>query len=144
VSYSIDANILIYASDELNPRHDLAVTFLQERAADPEPCHLAWPALMAYVRIVTHPSIFAEPLTLTEALDNVGQLLSLAHVTVLTEQAGFLATYREVVAERGIRGNLVPDAHLAAILRQHGVARLYSCDRDFRRFSFLDVVDPLG
>lgn len=41
------------------------------------------------------------------------------------------------------RGNLVPDAHLAAVLSQHGVVTLYTHDRDFRKFSFLDVRDPL-
>ena len=41
------------------------------------------------------------------------------------------------------RGNLVPDTHLAALLRQHGVATLYTRDRDFRRFDFLSVIDPL-
>jgi hypothetical protein len=38
----------------------------------------------------------------------------------------------------------VPDAHLAALLRQHGVKKLYTHDRDFLKFSFLDVRDPLA
>jgi len=37
----------------------------------------------------------------------------------------------------------VPDAHLAALLRQHGARTLYSADADLRRFRFLDVRDPL-
>jgi len=40
--------------------------------------------------------------------------------------------------------NLVPDAHLAALLRHHGVKRLYTHDRDFLKFPFLDVRDPLA
>ena len=43
-----------------------------------------------------------------------------------------------------LRGNLVPDAHLASLLRQHGVRTLYTVDRDFRRFPFLDVRDPFA
>jgi hypothetical protein len=42
-----------------------------------------------------------------------------------------------------VRGNLVPDAHLAALLRQHGISRLYTHDRDFRKFDFLEVIDPI-
>jgi len=42
-----------------------------------------------------------------------------------------------------VRGNLVPDAHLAAVLRQHGVVTLYTHDRDFRKFDFLRAIDPL-
>lgn len=40
-------------------------------------------------------------------------------------------------------GNLVPDAHLASILRQHGVKRTYTADADFRKFDFWEVVNPL-
>jgi predicted nucleic acid-binding protein len=43
-----------------------------------------------------------------------------------------------------VRGNLVPDAHLAALLRQHGVRRLYTNDADFRKFAFLDVRNPFS
>ena len=43
-----------------------------------------------------------------------------------------------------VRGNLVPDAHLAALLRQHGIRTLYTNDSDFRKFSFLDVRNPFA
>jgi predicted nucleic acid-binding protein len=43
-----------------------------------------------------------------------------------------------------VRGNLVPDAHLAALLLQHGVKTLYTKDTDFRKFDFLNVRDPLA
>ena len=52
--------------------------------------------------------------------------------------------YRQVTAHFPVRGNLVPDAHLAALLRQHGVRRLYTVDRDFRKFDFLQVDDPFA
>ena len=42
-----------------------------------------------------------------------------------------------------VRGNAVPDAHVATLLRQHGVNRVYSTDADFRKFSFLEVINPL-
>ena len=41
-----------------------------------------------------------------------------------------------------VRGNLVPNAHLASILHQHGVLKIYTGDRDFVKFDFLDVRDP--
>jgi predicted nucleic acid-binding protein len=55
---------------------------------------------------------------------------------------GFFETYREVTASMSVRGNLVPDAHIAAILKQHNISVFYTSDRDFRRFAFLDVRDP--
>jgi len=56
----------------------------------------------------------------------------------------FLQVYREVTGAFPVRGNLVPDAHLAALLRQHGVQRLYTADADFRKFTFLEVRDPFA
>lgn len=98
---------------------------------------------MGYLRMATHPSIFDRPLSHDEALHNVETLLALPHCRVIGEEEGFWHDYREITAEVPTRGNLVPDAHLAAILRGHGVTTLYTHDRDFRKFDFLTVCDPL-
>lgn len=144
MSYSADVNLLLYASDRSSPHYQAAFRFLQGRRSDPELFCIAWPTLMSYLRIATHPSIFAEPLSPTEALDNVAALLALRQVRALSEQEGFLKVYREVAGSFPVRGNLVPDAHLAAILRQHGVKTLYTSDVDFRRFDSLEIRDPLA
>lgn len=41
-------------------------------------------------------------------------------------------------------GNLVPDAHLAALMLEHGVATIVTRDRDFRRFRGLSIDDPFA
>jgi toxin-antitoxin system PIN domain toxin len=94
--------------------------------------------------MATHPRIFQSPLAPAEALGNVEALAALAHVRLLSEEPGFLEVYREVAGAFPVRGNLVPDAHLAALLRQHGVTILWTHDSDFRKFSFLDVRDPFA
>jgi uncharacterized protein len=142
MSYSVDANILLYASDTDNPVSARAQEFLAERSEDPDLFCIAWTTVMAYLRIATHPSIFPRPLAPKEAIANVESLLALPRVRVLNEADGFLEAYRAVTQGTVIRGNLVPDAHLATVLRQHGVRRLYTADRGFRRFPFLEVVDP--
>jgi hypothetical protein len=144
MSYSVDANVLLYASDTSSPKHAEAIRFLKQRASDPDLFCIAWPTLIAYLRIATHPRIFAEPLSPNDALRNVESLLSLPRVRLLAEGEGFFEVYREVTAGFPVRGNLVPDAHLAALLRQHGVRRLYTIDRDFRKFDFLEVADPFS
>jgi len=144
MSYSLDANLLLYASDEASPRFDSARGFLDERRWDPDVLCLAWPTLMAYLRIATHAGIFGAPLTPQAALANIEALLALPRTIVVTERDGFLSAYRSVTGGVPVRGNLVPDAHLATILQQNGVRRLYTCDRDFLRFTFLEVRDPLG
>ena len=139
MSYTLDANVLLYASDESSPMQAKAQQLLVKLAAGPEIAYLFWPVLMSYLRIATHPSIFGNPLTAEEAMSNVGALVSLAHVRCPGEEAGIWEIYRSVVADQNIRGNLVPDAHLLALMRQHGVETIWSQDRDFRKFDGIKV-----
>lgn len=143
MSFAIDANILLYASDSSSPYHDRAKTFLGLCIAREDVFYLAWPTVMSYLRIATHPSIFDRPLSPPEAMANIEHLLQLPHVRFLSEEEGFWELYRRTTREVPTRGNLVPDAHLAALLRQHGVKTLCTHDRDFRKFGFLNVQDPL-
>src|ERR1700730_16634016 len=71
MSYSVDVNVLLYASDKSSDRHDAARQFLQSCASTPELLCLTWPTLMSYLRIATHSRIFAAPLSPAEALGNV-------------------------------------------------------------------------
>jgi toxin-antitoxin system PIN domain toxin len=144
VSYSVDVNVLLYASDSASDRHQRARRFVETCAAGPEILCLTWPTLMSYLRIATHPRIFAAPLSPDEALGNVAALVGLPHARAISELDGFLDAYRRVAGDMPVRGNLVPDAHLAAILLQHGVRTLYTNDRDFLKFESLDVRDPFS
>ncbi len=143
MSFAIDVNILLYASDESSAQHRRAADFMQSCAADGQVFCFAWLTVMSYLRMATHPRIFARPLSHADAMHNVETLMALPHCRVIGEQEGFWASYRVVTGDVSTRGNLVPDAHLAAVLRQSGVATLYTHDRDFRKFAFLDVRDPL-
>ena len=66
------------------------------------------------------------------------------HCRAIGEEDGFRDAHRKVTAEVPTRGNLMPDAQLASILLGHGVTTIYTHDRDFRKFPFLDVRDPLS
>jgi hypothetical protein len=103
---------------------------------------LAWPTVMAYLRLVTHPAVVSPPLSPDQATENVEALIGLPHVRLLGEQEGFWEEFREATKGLVVRGNLVPDAHVAAVLRQHGVRILYTNDSDFRQFAFLEVRNP--
>lgn len=144
MSLSCDVNVLLYASDSSSPVHERARSFLKRAAAGDDLFCLAWPTVMSYLRIATHSGIFAAPLAPAEALRNVDALVGLPHVRLLAEQDGFLEIYRELTGSFPVRGNLVPDAHLVALLKQHGVRTLYTRDGDFRKFPFLDIRDPFA
>jgi hypothetical protein len=145
VPYSVDANVLLYASDRSSPLHEQASDFLAKCAADRATrfC-LAWPTVMAYLRISTHPKIFEAPLEPAEAEKNIDSLLLLPQVELLSEDERFWQTYQRMASEVPIRGNLVSDAHLAALLLHHGVKTLYTRDRDFLQFTFLEVLNPFA
>lgn len=144
MSYSIDVNVLLYASDRASPKHGRARAFVERCTAGPEPLCLAWLTLMSYLRMATHGAIFDRPLSPEQARANVDALVSLPHCRVLSELDHFWIDYRDVTRGLTVRGPLVPDAHLATILRQHGVSTLWTRDRDFRKFDFLTVRDPFG
>ena len=144
MSCSLDANVLIYASDESSAFHRKAVGFLGERVEGSDLLCLAWITIMAYQRISTHPAIFRKPLSPAVAWGNINSLLARPRVRVIGEQPGFVREYEEVTSSFSVRGNHVPDAHLATILRQNGVKTIYTADADFRKFPFLEVVDPFA
>ena len=144
MSFALDSNLLLYASDARSPFHSRAVSFLDSCLSGEEVFCLGWPTVMSYLRISTHPAVFERPLTPDEAMTNVEILIEHPHARFLTEEEGFWSIYRQLTAEVPTRGNLVPDAHLAALLRLHGVKTLYTNDRDFRKFTFLDVRNPLA
>jgi uncharacterized protein len=144
MSVTLDANVLLYASDTSSERHDRARGLIDELAGGPEITYLFWPTVMAYLRIVTHPAVFEHPLPASEAMDNIEALLSRPHVRAPGEQEAFWARYRTVAADAMPSGNLVPDAHLVALMLENEVRTIWTHDRDFRRFRGIEVRDPFA
>ena len=144
MSFAIDVNILLYASDTGSPHFERAKSFIESCIAQREIFYVGWPTVMSYLRIATHPAVFDHPLSPDEAMANIESLRDLPHARFLSEDEEFWAVYRAITSAVPTRGNLVPDAHLAALLRSHGVMTLYTHDRDFLKFPFLNVRDPLA
>ncbi|HZR93457.1 MAG TPA: type II toxin-antitoxin system VapC family toxin [Gaiellaceae bacterium] len=144
MSFTFDANILLYASDEASQYHPQARAFLDRVATGDELAYLFWPTVMAYLRIATHPAIFEKPLPPAHAVDNIERLLALPHVQTVGEHDRFWAAYRRVAQEADARGNLVPDAHLVALMHENGVRTIWTHDRDFRRFPGIETRDPFA
>ena len=142
MSFTVDANVLIYASDETSAYHSQARAFLEQVASGDELVYLFWPTLIAYLRIATHPAIFEQPLAPGDAVANVDRLLALPHVQTVGEQDRFWLAYRRLAAEADARGNLVPDAHLVALMVENGVRTIWTHDRDYRRFPSIEPRDP--
>jgi toxin-antitoxin system PIN domain toxin len=144
MSFAIDVNILLYASDTDSPYFEQAKAFIETCITQQELFYLGWPTVMSYLRVATHSGVFGHPLSPDEAMVNIETLLNLPHARFLSEGEGFWDVYRVTAAEVPTRGNLVPDAHLAALLRYHGIKTLYTHDRDFLKFTFVDARDPFS
>jgi len=143
LSVTVDANILIYASNEADPLHQPARALVQTFVRGPELLYLFWPTITAYLRIMTHPAILPRPSSAPEAAANITLLLARPHVRVPGEDDGFWELYRATAGDNA-RGNDVADAHIAALMRQHGVRTIYTRDRGFRRFDAIEMRDPFA
>jgi toxin-antitoxin system PIN domain toxin len=144
MSFAIDANLLLYASDEESQHHERAVAVLDEIALGPEIAYLFWPTVMAYLRVATHPAVFARPLSHADARANVEALLALPHLHAVGEDDTFWHRFIEIADDVAPTGNLVPDAHLAALMLANGVRTIWTRDRDYRKFGGIRVHDPFG
>jgi toxin-antitoxin system PIN domain toxin len=143
VSVTVDTNLLVYASNAADPAHGVARALIGRLALGPELVYLFWPTVLGYLRIVTHPGILPRPLSPADAAHNVAALLARPHVRTPGEGDGFWDVYRRTAGDHA-RGNDVPDAHLAALMRQHGVRVIYTRDRGFRRFDGIEARDPFA
>lgn len=139
----VDANILLYAYDDSSGRHESARRWWEDRLSRPEPVWIAWSTLVAFVRIGTHVRVFAHPFTVAEACDVVDSWLDRPSVSVLEPGPRHWEILRVLLVDSQASGNLVTDAHLAALAIEHGMV-LMSTDRDFARFSGLSWEDPLA
>lgn len=144
MSYTLDANVLLYASDESSPLHVRAREIVGQLAAGPDIAYLFWPTIMAYLRIATHPAVFARPLPFVEAVGNIEQLLARPHVRTTGEGERFWRSFRDLSDDAVPTGNLVPDTHLVALMLENEVRTILTRDRDFRRFPRIEVRDPFA
>jgi toxin-antitoxin system PIN domain toxin len=144
MSFAVDANLLLYASDEASPFHERAVAVIDEVATGPELTYLFWPVVMAYLRIATHPAVFARPMSHADARANLNLLLELPNVQAAGEDDLFWRRFTEVADDVAPTGNLVTDAHLVALMLANGVRTIWTHDRDYRKFSGIRVHDPFA
>lgn len=138
----VDLNLLLYAIDETSARHEPARAWLGGALSGTDPVGLAWIVVLGFLRIGTRAAVFADPLSPEEALDIVDGWLDQPPVTLVHPGRDHPRLLRELLAEAGTAGNLVTDAHLAALAIEHG-AELLSCDTDFARFAGVRWRDPL-
>lgn len=140
---ALDTNVLVYARREELPHHRRARQLLTELAEGEAAWALPWPCIYEFLRVVTHPRVFDPPTDLEAALGDLRSLLESPSLVLLGEGPSHLGHFLRAVEEGAAIGNLVHDAHIAALAIEHGVRELLTTDRDFARFPGLTLRNPL-
>ncbi len=131
-----DVNLLLYAVNADSPQHKAARGWLESAFASTGGVGFCWPALVGFVRLSTRSGIFGQPLTLDEAFELVDAWLGHPAARVIAPTERHAALLSSLLLARGRGGNLVSDAHIAALAIEHR-AELGTFDRDFEQFAGL-------
>jgi uncharacterized protein len=131
---AIDTNILVYAHHEKLPLHRKALSRLVGLAEGLEPWALPVFCIGEFLRLVTHPKLFDPPSTPGQAVQAMASLLESPSAVILNPAENFWPILAEIAKIADAKGNILYDAKIMAVGREHGVREILSEDRDFSRF----------
>ena len=137
-----DVNVLVYAFRREAPAHEAYAAWLTSVLRGPEELALHDSTVTGLVRIVTNPRIVRVPAPAADVVAFVDRLARAPRSRWLSGgREGWTGLSRLLRDDRGVVGNLVPDAFLASLAVAHG-CRLATADRGFARFPGLTWFDP--
>ncbi|MDZ7592752.1 MAG: type II toxin-antitoxin system VapC family toxin [Rubrivivax sp.] len=137
-----DVNVLVYAHREDSQHHAGCRAWVEAMINGDASYGLSELVLSGFVRVVTHPRVFADPSPLADALEFAEQLRGRPHCVPVAPGRRHWDIFRALCVESGAKGNIVPDAYLAAMSIESGCEWI-TTDRDFSRFSGLRWRHPL-
>ncbi len=137
----VDVNVLLYAVNHDSEHHETAREWLDTALIQVETIGFTWSVVLAFLRVSTHPAVFARPLTPDESLATMRTWLAQPSATIVEPTSRHLGVLGGLLVEAGMAGNLVNDAHLAAVAIENA-AELISYDSDFGRFAGLTWSRP--
>jgi hypothetical protein len=142
--FVVDTNLLIHAANASFPGRQRIRSLLAEWNSSQERWFVTWSVIYEFMRVVTHPTVFAHPLTVADAWSFIESLRLSPSFGILVETDRHAEVVRDLTREYPhVSGNLVHDLHIAALMREHGVVEIRTADTDFHQFKFLRVVNPL-
>lgn len=137
----VDANVLLYAVNEDAVHHDESRRWLDGALSGGDTVGFSWIVLLAFVRLSTKEGLFPRPLALDGAMDRVDAWLGAAPAVIVEPSADHGRILRSLLAGVGVGGNLVNDAHLAALAVANRCP-VVSYDNDFARFAGVRWLTP--
>ncbi len=140
----IDTNVLVDAANPESEFHQPCRRGLTKLRSGASPWYLSWGICYEFLRVCTHPRIFTRPWRVVAAWNFLETLLDAPSAGILLPTERHLSILGEVVSEiPHLRGNILHDAQTAALMKEHGIGRIYTRDTDFHRFPFVEVIDPV-
>ncbi|MBA3310013.1 MAG: PIN domain-containing protein [Nocardioidaceae bacterium] len=137
----VDANVLVHAVNQGSREHAVARDWLHGALLGSEAVAFDWTVVLAFLRLSTHPAVFPRPLSVAQAGDAMEGWLEAPPAVTIDATRQHLPLLRGLLERVGTGGNLVGDAHLAALALEHG-ATVVSFDRDFARFEGVALFRP--
>ncbi len=137
-----DLNLLLYAYNNDTLFHNAARSWWEGLINGAERIGIPWVVAAGFVRLLTHGSLREVPATSEQALEYVEEWFQFPHVMPVNPGVDHLTHLRRNLAAAGVGGNLVTDAHIAALAMEYQ-AEVHSNDMDFSRFPGLKWRNPL-
>ncbi len=139
-----DTNVLIYTVDDRSEFHTACLQRVENARAGHAAAYLTWNICYEFLRVTTHPRVLSNPWSLSNGASFLTSLLDSPGFFLLRHTARHLSVLSRVAREvPEVRGNLVHDLHTAVLMREHGITQICTLDGDFRKFPFLEIVNPL-
>jgi toxin-antitoxin system PIN domain toxin len=136
-TYLIDSNVLIYAINEISPKHRRAQQFLQDNINN---IAVAQQNILESVRVLTH-SKFSNPMLHHEALEAV--LAITDNAKLLTPNKTTYYLFMDLIDKYQLTGDKIFDAYLIATALSNGVNVVATDNiKDFKNVSEIKAIDP--
>lgn len=140
---AVDTNLLVYAHREDSEWHRPALAALVGLAESGQPWAITWSSLHEFLAIVTHPRIYDPPSPREKGFEALSAWQASPGLHLLHEGPGYLARIQSLCLAARVSGAKIHDARIAALCLHHGVAELWTADRDFSAFPALKTRNPL-
>jgi uncharacterized protein len=139
---AVDTNVLVYAHREEMEQHERSLQAITELSEGDEPWGLPVFVVNEFLRVVTHPRVFPRPSSRQLATSTVATLLESPTVSLLRPGTRFWSLLDQTIQDGAATGDLVHDAAIVAVCREHGAGTILTADRDFHRFGSITVQAP--
>ena len=129
--------------DDRSEFHDACLRRVESARTGHTSGFLTWNICYEFLRVTSHPRVLSNPWSLSNGARFLNQLLEAPTFQLLRHTERHLSIFSQVARELpDVRGNLVHDLHTAVLMREHSIRQICTNDTDFRRFHFLEIIDP--